>query len=81
MKKEMGESEQKIYEYIKKYITEHMYAPSIREIGDAVGLKSTSSVDAQLKNLRNRGYIEFVPYTPRAIRLIGYKVVKDEERE
>lgn len=42
---------EEIYNYIKAYIAEHGYAPSYREIGTAVGLKSTSSVYAHMQDL------------------------------
>ena len=71
----LTEREAQIYRYIIDYIQEHMYAPTIREIGKAVGLKSTSSVAAQLVNLEGNGLIEINQDSPRAIRLVGYSIV------
>lgn len=66
-----------IFDYIYKYIIEHGYSPSVREIGDGVGLKSTSSVHRHLSNMFNNGMLETdveSQGTPRAIRLGGYEV-------
>lgn len=62
------------------YIEQHQYAPSVREIGQMVGLKSTSSVHNRLKNMIDKGMIETdgVVGTPRAIRVPGYKFSKIE---
>ncbi|MBQ8803455.1 MAG: hypothetical protein IJZ53_07480 [Tyzzerella sp.] len=72
----MTERQQQIYDFIVAYIQENLYAPSVREIGDAVELYSTSSVYAHLKALEKKGYIEVKENSPRAIKVIGYKFVK-----
>ncbi len=72
---------QKILEMIISYIECHGYAPTIREIGDSVGLSSTSSVVAHIKKMLADGMLETdveVPGAPRAIRVPGYKFVKVE---
>lgn len=58
-----------IYEYLQKVIPEQGYAPSVREICDAVGLKSPSTVHFHLKRLQERGLIEKVDFKGRAIVL------------
>lgn len=62
------------------YIQQHQYPPTTREIGDMVGLKSTSSVHRHLEKLRTEGKIETdAGYgSPRAIRVVGYRFVKVE---
>ena len=62
---------EEIYKYIKAYIAEHGYAPSYREIGTAVGLKSTSSVYAHMQDLFAEGILrtEAEEGTPRAFRI------------
>lgn len=55
--------------YLRSYIAEHGWAPSIREIGDAVGLKSTSSVHLHLRGLERSGEISRAAGVGRAIRL------------
>ena len=62
-----SEMQQRIYRYILDSIQEHGYAPSVREIGDAVGLKSPSTVHFHLKNLAELGLIERGAFKGRAI--------------
>ena len=57
-----------IYRYIVQCVKEQGYPPSVREIGDAVGLKSPSTVHFHLKNLADQGYIEKGAGKGRAIR-------------
>lgn len=68
-----------ILNYIIHYIQKHGYSPSAREIGKAVGLKSTSSVQSHLRKMFATGALETdAPLgTPRAIRVPGYKFVCD----
>lgn len=54
---------------IHEHVTQHGYPPSVREIGDAVGLRSPSSVHAQLETLERRGYLRRDPTKPRALEL------------
>lgn len=58
-----------ILEYIKKQILERGYPPAVREICDAVHLKSTSSVHSHLETLEKNGYIRRDPTKPRAIEI------------
>ncbi|MCR5785062.1 MAG: transcriptional repressor LexA [Eubacterium sp.] len=58
-----------ILEYIKSEILSRGYPPSVREICDAVNLKSTSSVHAHLENLEKNGYIRRDLSKPRAIEI------------
>jgi len=58
-----------IYEYLQKVIPEQGYAPSVREICEAVGLKSPSTVHFHLKRLQERGLIEKGDFKGRAIVL------------
>ena len=60
-----------IYEYLCRVIPEQGYAPSVREICDAVGLKSPSTVHFHLKRLQERGLIEKGDCKGRAIVLVG----------
>ncbi len=65
------EKQREVFEYIKKIIGERGVAPSVREIGQAVGLRSTSSVQYNLNALEDAGYIERDPNLKRTIRLTG----------
>ncbi|KAJ52524.1 LexA repressor [Clostridium tetanomorphum DSM 665] len=58
-----------ILDYIKEKIKEKGYPPSVREICDAVGLKSTSTVHGHLQRLEKKGFIKRDPTKPRAIEI------------
>ncbi|MFZ5644202.1 MAG: transcriptional repressor LexA [Bacillota bacterium] len=60
-----------IVEFIKNNIKTRGYPPSVREIGLAVGLKSSSTVHGYLKRLEDKGFIRRDPTKPRAVELIG----------
>lgn len=62
--------QQEILEYIKKQILNKGYPPAVREICEAVQLKSTSSVHAHLETLEKNGYIHRDPTKPRAIEIV-----------
>ena len=64
-----GESQEKIFAYIKKVVKAKGYPPSVREICEATGLRSTSTVHAHLKRLEKRGLIMRDSMKPRAISL------------
>lgn len=67
--KEINATQQRIYEYLEERM-QTGYPPSVREICQAVGLKSTSSVQANLDALERAGYIERDPMLKRSIRLV-----------
>lgn len=60
-----------ILEFIRDAVRRRGYPPSVREIGEAVGLKSTSSVHGQLAALERAGYLRRDPARPRAIEVLG----------
>jgi repressor LexA len=59
--------QRRILEFIRKTVADRGYPPTVREIGEAVGLTSSSSVHAQLANLERRGLIKRDPAKPRAM--------------
>jgi repressor LexA len=59
----------RILDFIGAYTSEHGYSPTVREIGRAVGLSSSSSVHAQLFTLAHQGLIHSEFSKPRTIRL------------
>lgn len=61
--------QQQIYDYIVSFTEEHGYPPSVREIGEAVGLKSPSTVHFHMKNLEKAGMIVKAEKKTRAISL------------
>jgi repressor LexA len=66
---ELTERQRAILEMIHAHVDAHGYPPSVREIGDEVGLRSTSSVHAQLETLEVKGYLRRDPTKPRALEL------------
>ena len=60
-----------ILDCIREYRAQHGYSPSIREIGDAVGLTSTSSVHHQLRKLEDLGVLVRVPHRSRTALVAG----------
>ena len=69
-----------ILEYIKEEILSRGYPPAVREICDAVSLKSTSSVHSHLETLEKNGYIRRDPSKPRAIEICddSFQLVRQE---
>lgn len=63
----------RIYEYLQRVIPEQGYAPSVREICEAVGLKSPSTVHFHLKRLQEQGRIEKGDFKGRAIVLTAQR--------
>lgn len=61
--------QRRILEFIRQTVQERGYPPTVREIGEAVGLTSSSSVHAQLANLERRGLLRRDPAKPRAMEL------------
>lgn len=67
----INETQQAVLNFIRKVISQRGVAPSVREIGEAVGLRSTSTVQYNLNALEKAGYIERDPNLKRTIRLAG----------
>ena len=61
--------QREVLEIIEQHMREHGYPPSVREIGEAVGLTSPSTVHAHLAALQRRGYLRRDPTKPRAIEV------------
>ena len=70
--------QRKVLEVIRNSIDRRGYPPSMREIGDAVGLTSPSSVAHQLSALERKGYLRRDPNRPRAIEVISPDTASDE---
>jgi len=68
--------QQEIWQFLAEYVDEHGYPPTVREIGDAVGLASPSTVHAHLANLERAGLLRRDPTKPRAIELVGRRRVE-----
>ncbi len=63
--------QQEIWDYVVGYVDAHGYPPTVREIGEAVGLASPSTVHAHLANLERAGLLRRDPTKPRALELVG----------
>jgi repressor LexA len=68
--KELTKRQQEIYDFIRKYSAKYGYPPTVRDIGKAVGLASSSTVHAHLANLEKAGLLRRDPSKPRAIELL-----------
>ncbi|MCX7695833.1 MAG: transcriptional repressor LexA [Caloramator sp.] len=73
----LSDKQQKILEFIRQEISTRGYPPSVREIGLAVGLKSTSTVHAHLEKLEKKGLIRRDPTKPRAIEILNENIFED----
>ncbi len=69
MAKELPERQKKVMDVIEAYVAEHGFPPTVREIGDAIGVNSTSLISYYLKRLEERGLISREPSMSRAIQL------------
>jgi repressor LexA len=67
---ELTKRQQEIFDFIKAYSAKHGYPPTVRDIGKAVGLASSSTVHAHLANLEKAGLLRRDPSKPRAIELL-----------
>jgi len=65
----LTDKRREILEFIAAQVKEHGYPPSVREIGAAVGLASTSTVQAHLNTLQRQGYLRRDPTKPRALEV------------
>jgi repressor LexA len=63
--------QQEIWDFLVDYVDHHGYPPTVREIGEAVGLASPSTVHAHLANLERAGLLKRDPTKPRALELVG----------
>ena len=68
--------QQEIWQFLVMYVDDHGYPPTVREIGEEVGLASPSTVHAHLANLERVGLIKRDPSKPRAIELTGHRRVE-----
>lgn len=75
---ELSKMQQRIYDFLASYIQSRGYPPSVREIGEAVGLKSPSTVHFHLKHLEEAGVIAKGAGKGRAIALMAQSVPEDK---
>jgi repressor LexA len=70
---DLTKRQQEIFDYVKRYAREHGYPPTVRDIGKAIGLTSSSTVHAHLANLEKLGLLRRDPTKPRAIEVLADK--------
>ena len=76
--KSLSPKQQQIYDFIIQFQSDHCYPPSVREIGEEVGLKSPSTVHFHLKGLEEKGLIQKAEGKTRAITVSGVRPVAEE---
>jgi repressor LexA len=67
----LSKRQREIFDFVVAYADKHGYPPTVREIGEAVGLASPSTVHAHLANLERAGYLKRDPTKPRALEVVG----------
>jgi repressor LexA len=73
---DLTKRQKEIFDYIRRYASKYGYPPTVREIGKAVGLHSSSTVHAHLANLEKYGVLKRNPSKPRAMELLIDKARK-----
>ena len=73
---DLTKRQQEIFDFIKRYSARHGYPPTVRDIGKAVGLASSSTVHQHLANLERIGLLKRDPSKPRAIELLDRAVAE-----
>ncbi|MEY8352636.1 transcriptional repressor LexA [Lachnospiraceae bacterium 54-53] len=68
----LSNQQQRILDYIKQIILDRGYPPTVREIGKAVGLSSSSSVQSQINKLKDKGYLRNSKDSPRTIEVVDF---------
>ena len=74
--KELTKRQREIFDYIGSYLSKHGYPPTVREIGKAVGLHSSSTVHAHLSKLESLGVVKRDPSKPRALEVMVQRAKK-----
>lgn len=80
VKRPLSPRQRQILEFIRDHTDRLGFPPSIREIGEGVGLSSSSTVHSHLRTLETRGYIERNPHNPRSMRVVDHQPVTDDVR-
>ena len=74
--KDLTKRQREIFDYIGTYLSKHGYPPTVREIGKAVGLHSSSTVHAHLSKLESLGVLRRDPSKPRALEVMVQRAKK-----
>ena len=73
----LNDIERRILDYMVSYLRENTYQPSIREIGEQFGIKSTKTVSEHLQALADKGFLERDPSRSRGVRILGMDLAPD----
>lgn len=76
----LSDRQRQVLDYIKEMVAQRGYPPSVREIGEAIGLSSPSTVHSHLSTLVKEGYLRRDPTKPRAIEVLDAAAVRSSER-
>lgn len=68
----LTQAQQELYDWLVEYIREHRYSPSIRQMMQAMKLKSPAPIQSRLEHLRNKGYIDWHEGKARTIRILHH---------
>jgi repressor LexA len=79
--KEITEKQNNVLDFIKKFAAEHGYPPSIREIGQALGLSSPATVHTHVRKLCNAGYLKVNPNKFRAMEILVENEYEEKKEE
>jgi len=74
--KDLTKRQREIFDFISRYLAKHGYPPTVREIGKAVGLHSSSTVHAHLSKLESLGVVKRDPSKPRALEVMVERAKK-----
>jgi repressor LexA len=74
--KDLTKRQREIFDFISRYLAKHGYPPTVREIGSAVGLHSSSTVHAHLSKLESLGVLRRDPSKPRALEVMVERAKK-----
>src|SRR5919106_487829 len=74
--KDLTKRQREIFDFISRYLKQHGYPPTVREIGKAVGLHSSSTVHAHLSKLESLGVVKRDPSKPRALEVMVQRAKK-----
>lgn len=66
----LTQAQQELYDWLTEYIREHQYSPSIRQMMQAMKLRSPAPIQSRLEHLRNKGYIDWNEGKARTIRIL-----------
>ena len=70
MNNELTDAQSELFEWIKNYIRDHNHSPSIRQMMEAMGLKSPAPIQSRLKHLQQKGFISWQEGKARTLQIV-----------